>query len=739
MAKALKIIIGLVVALVLIVAVGMAALLIFVDPNDYRGQIETAVKDQTGRTLAIEGDIRLSVFPWLGLELGRVRLGNAPGFGDTPFAEVGEAQVRAKLLPLLHKQLEVGKLTLRGLRLDLQVDKSGRSNWADLAGGGKAAPAPSTKSPAAPMTGGPALASLAIGGLEVSDAQLSFRDANTGAAYAVRNLSLTSGPIALGRPTDVKLGFTAEANQPQVAANVEFASRITVAPSLQQFTLAGTRLKVNGKGAVLPVPELAAQLDGDIALDLADDTVTVGKLELQSLGVKLLGEVRGNGLTKTPHFTGHLRLEPFNPRDLLTRLGQAAPETADKGVLGKVTLDTAFEATTNSAKLSDFKLLLDDTALTGTLAVEDIAKQALRFDLTVDGINLDRYLPPPSQNPPPPPSAGSAAVGTAQLPMDLLRALDVIGTLHIGKLTASNLHSEDVRITVNAKSGKIRVHPATAKLYGGGYSGDIGLDATGKEPVYSMNEKLDQVQVGPLLKDLMGDDKLHGTANLQAKLTARGAAPPTIRQTLSGTASFAFTDGMVKGINIAQQLRDALARFKGEKPPKSDEPNATDFSALGGSFTIKNGVVDNRDLDAKSPLLRVQGAGTADIAKETLNYRLKVAVVGTLSGQGGQALQDLKGLVIPLRIHGPFSDLGMRVDLKEVLTAKQKAKLEAGKAEMKAKEEAAKAALKAKEEAAKAALKAKEEAAKKAQRKKLEAKKKKLQEQLEEKLKNLRK
>ncbi len=728
MAKALKIIVGLVLALVLIVVVGMVALLVFVDPNAYRGQIEAAVKEQTGRTLAIEGDMRLSVFPWLGLELGRVSLGNAPGFGDSPFAEVGAAQVRAKLLPLLRKRLEVGKLSLRGLRLDLQVDKSGHSNWADLAGGGEAAaPAPSAQQPAAPAAQGPGLAALAIGGLEVSDAQVSFRDAVTGASYAVRDLSLTSGAIALGQPTDVTLAFAAEANQPQIAANVELASRITVAPALQQFTLAGTRLKVDGKGAVLPVPELAAQLDGDIALDLAADTVTLGKLELQALGVKLLGEVSGSGLTKAPRFNGHLRLEPFSPRDLLTRLGQAAPETADKGVLGKASLDTAFEATTANARLSDLKLLLDDTALTGTLAVEDFAKQALRFDLAVDGINLDRYLPPPSEAPPPP-TAGSAAVGTAELPMELLRSLDIAGKLSIGKLIASNLHSEAVQITLNAKGGRIVIHPATAKLYGGSYSGNIALDATGKEPAYALDEKLDQVQVGPLLKDLMGDDKLHGTANLQAKITARGAAPPAIRQTLNGTASFAFTDGMIKGINIAQQLRDARAKLKGEKPPKSDEPNATDFSALGGSFTIKNGVVDNRDLDAKSPLLRVQGAGTADIAKETLDYRLKVAVVGSLSGQGGQTLQDLKGLTIPLRIHGPFADPGIRVELGEALSAEQKAKLEAQKK-----------ALSEKEAAAKAALKAKEEAAKEAQRKKLEEKKKELQKQLEEKLQNLRK
>lgn len=706
MAKALKLVIGLVVGLVLIVVVGLAAVAILVDPNDYRDQIESAVQENTGRTLAIEGDLRLSVFPWLGLELGRVSLGNAPGFGDTPFAEVQEAQVRARLLPLLRKELEVDRLRLSGVRLDLQVDNRGRSNWADLAG----EPA-SADTPAAGAGGPPGLAALAIGGLEVSDAQLSYRDATSGASYRIRDLALSSGPIALGRASAVDLRLVLESNQPPLAAAVELESQITVAPGLQQLTLAGTRLTVNGKGALLPVPQLEVALTGDIALDLAADTLSVHKLELKTLGLRLLGEVAGSGVTRAPQFKGRLHLEPFSPRDLLTRLGQPAPETGDKGALGKASLDTAFSATPARAALTDLKLLLDDTALTGQLTVEDFARQALRFDLTVDTLNLDRYLPPPSEAPP---TAGSAAVGTAELPLELLRSLDLAGSLRIGQLIAANLRSEAVEIGVNAKGGKIRIHPASARLYGGAYSGDIGLDAAGKEPVYALHEKLEQVQMGPLLKDMMGEDKLLGTANLEAKLTARGNAPATIRQTLSGTAAFAFTDGMVKGINIAQLLREASAKLKREPVPKSDASNATDFSAMGGSFTLKNGVVENRDLEAKSPLLRVQGAGTADIAKETMDYRLKVAVVGTLAGQGGAALQDIKGLTIPLRIHGSFSEPRFRVDLEQVLSAESKAKVEARKQE----------------------LKAKEEQIKQEQAQKLEEKKEQLKQKVEDKLKD---
>ncbi|GAB4353122.1 MAG: AsmA family protein [Gammaproteobacteria bacterium] len=704
MTKPVKILLALILIPVVAIAVVLMGIVVLVDPNDYRGEIEAVVAQSTGRALTIEGEIDLSIFPWLGLELGRTRLGNAPGFDATPFAQVEGVEVRARLLPLLNRELEVGRLVLRGLQLNLQVDAEGRSNWADLAaGGGEPGTTPGESAESA--AGAPAIAALAIGGLEVTGAQLGYRDASSGAAYRVQDLALTSGPLALGKPTELDLRFRASANQPEIEATVALQSTLTLASSLQQVALKGTRLTVEGRGEGLPVPELSLQFQGYIGVDLAADTLSVANASLKTLGMEAVADLQGRAITQAPRLEGRLRLEPFSPRDLLKRLGQEAPETADPGVLGKLTVDTKFSASPEQAALSDLKLLLDDTAISGQLAVTDFGRQALRFELAVDGINLDRYLPPAKETPPP--TAGTATVGAEELPLELLRPLDVEGKLRIGRLTVSNLTSEDVTASLSAKNGQIRIHPATARLYGGRYSGDIGLDARGKQPTFSFDETLSGVQIGPLLKDLMGDDKLGGTANLKARLTARGSDPAAIRNTLSGTASFQFTDGMVKGINVAQLLREANAKLKGEKPPPGKEPNATDFTSLAGSATIRNGLVSNRDLEAKSPLLRIEGAGSINLPKETMDYRVKVAVVGTLEGQGGQALQELKGLTIPLRIHGTFAEPRFRVELDKVLAEKNRAKIEAKKRELKEKEAQIKAEQKARLEEKKEELKQK--------------------------------
>ena len=106
--KILGIILGAVVAL--FVLVGVAVSLLF-DPNDYKDQIAAAVEERTGRTLTLEGDLELSVFPWLKIGVGPAALSNAPGFGDASFARIEGAALSLQVLPLLTGKVAIGEAT----------------------------------------------------------------------------------------------------------------------------------------------------------------------------------------------------------------------------------------------------------------------------------------------------------------------------------------------------------------------------------------------------------------------------------------------------------------------------------------------------------------------------------------------------------------------------------------------------------------------------------------------------
>ena len=125
------------------------------------------VQQQTGRTLALDGDIKLTFYPWLGLEANGVTLGNAAGFGDQPFFHTKHVKFRIKLLPILQKQYEVDTIHIDGAVINLAKNKQGVNNWDDLIG---AEPKHQQSLPQA---------ALVLGGLDSEAARLPWQDEST--------------------------------------------------------------------------------------------------------------------------------------------------------------------------------------------------------------------------------------------------------------------------------------------------------------------------------------------------------------------------------------------------------------------------------------------------------------------------------------------------------------------------------------------------------------------------------
>jgi len=836
MLRTLKIVLLTLLGLLLLAVAAAVVLLLTFDPNRYKGEIAGAVKAKTGRQVSIDGDLRLTLFPWLGVKSGAVVLGNAPGFGDTPFARLEAVEVRVRIVPLLRREVEMGKVVVRGLALNLARDGAGRTNWDDLvaAGGegeGKAGkqegegavqPPVSQSSPAATAL---PVAALAIGGLEVVDASLVWDDRQAGQRAAVDHLNLQSGPVRLGAPIHLTLSGDGEVSRPELTGHLE--GEVTVTPDLdhQRFQLKGIHLTgrvvgpplpvkaaraevtgaaaldlvaqryrgddirltveadgplsgrstvtgsaeadltsgriavhglhvtVHAEGGVLPggkgdvtvaaevvgdlhrghldvrkldvtvatasapgavaasghltAPTLAVDLDGprvaarrvrlegeargatlpgksvkgvvaaDLSADLAKGVAAVRDLHVTGLGLDLRGGVRATGLPDKAVVKGSLQVAPFDPRVLLGRLGQTPPKTADPKVLHRAALTTELEAAADRLRLTKLKVALDKSTLSGWLAVRDFAAPAVRADLTLDRIDADRYLPPAkpakatakgeeaTATPVATPAAASAVAAT--LPVEPLRKLDVDATVRTGRLKVSGVRVVDLRLTLKAKGGKLRLHPATAKLYGGVYAGDALLDVTGKLPRVAFHDRLTAVHLGPLLKDATGKAPATGTATVEARLRATGSDPDALVASLAGDGSFAIKDGALTGIDLGAILRDATALLHGRPSTPSQGGDQTDFTEITGTFQAAKGLVRNRDLAGKAPLLRLAGEGKANLVKQTVDYLLTATVVESRTGQGGKEVADLKGIPIPIRITGPFAAPQVRPDLQKVV------------------------------------------------------------------------
>jgi AsmA protein len=151
--KAVKIVLGVLAGLVGLLVLAGVLVASFFNPNDYKGVAADAFTARTGRKLAVTQDLKLSYFPWLALETGGISIGNAPGFGgDTaenpPFATIEHLAARVKLMPLLHKQIEIGTVEIDGLKLNLARDTKLRGNWQDLLDAAKSPPPDAGAAPA---------------------------------------------------------------------------------------------------------------------------------------------------------------------------------------------------------------------------------------------------------------------------------------------------------------------------------------------------------------------------------------------------------------------------------------------------------------------------------------------------------------------------------------------------------------------------------------------------------------
>jgi AsmA protein len=249
------------------------------------------------------------------------------------------------------------------------------------------------------------------------------------------------------------------------------------------------------------------------------------------------------------------------------------------------------------------------------------------------------------------------------------------GKLLIDNLTVNKLHAKAVLLKVRGRDGKFIIDQEIGRFYDGLTKGSINLDVSGETPALNIDQQLSRVLAGPLLMDLMDNDRLLGSGNLELKLTGRGNTLNQIKRTLNGNLNFNFRDGTIKGFNLAKMIRETRARLSGEGYAVVNEPDQTDFSELGGSASIVNGLVNNQQLTAKSPYLRVNGSGSANLIQENLDYNIRPVIVNTPQGQGGQGLEELIGVPIPVRIHGQWSDLQFSIQLAQILEEQQKARL----------------------------------------------------------------
>lgn len=454
--------------------------------------------------------------------------------------------------------------------------------------------------------------------------------------------------------------------------------------SPQAFRLPAVALDVAiREGKLDATAKLAGSVSGDI-----------DKLLFQSPQLKLAlagrqGDTAINGNLSTP-LSANLKTKRIDLPSIVAAFALPNPGG------GSLKLNAAGNASVDLARSSlstALKGKLDESSFAAKFGMAPFSPAAYTFAIDIDRINADRYLgkgaaPAPAKAAGKP--AGKAGAASQGIDLSALRDLRARGTLNVGALTIHNIKAAKLHATLHAGDGKLEISPLAANLYGGSASGSLSATAS-KAPRFALKQNLAGIDVGPLLKDAIDKQPIDGRGNVTLDVTSAGGGFDQIKKSLNGSARLALRDGAVHGVNVAQSIRKAKAKIGELRGQQADDAGTgsvaekTDFSELSGSFRVTNGVAHNDDLILKSPLIRLGGAGNIDLGAERLDYLAKVTVVSTLQGQGGPELQALKGLTIPVRLSGPFTAIGWRIDFAGLAKEAAKEKIEEKKTEIKEK------------------------------------------------------
>lgn len=761
----LGVVVGLPVALA-----GTAAVLVnTIDQQALLNNVSEVVKTDYNRTLAFNGPVKLKWFPSIGADLSGISLTEFAS--DKQFLSADKVSVSIAFMPLLSSQVVVDSVVAEGVSLNVVKNKEGKFNFDDLAGAGGDAPA---EKPAEPTEGGQAVnfsvADISLSKLNLSyidqaeglQASLSDFSVTTGRIEpgVPTNVSI-EGAVSANKPKvainikadtglEFGLGEAMYAKLNGLSASVDGSvdgQAANVSVKADQLDLDPNKLTIDAKalvaeiaGALPDVGKVQASLNAP-AIQLSDTKATGQSIKLKANLDQ--GERKVNADLDISNLSGNLKesvkadialkaaLDEGSRKvnvNLATPLqahveNQTASLAALKGNVditdpavpkGKANLpiDAVIQlnnkAQTVSAKL---KSEFEQTPINLEANVNNFANPFIKANLAAGKIDLDAIFPPSEKAESSKPAEGEANIDDIPVDLSPLKAINMDVVAKVQALKVSGVTVSDINVRALSQNGKLTVSPMTSKLYEGSSTGTVVADANTNAMV--IKQTLSNIQIEPFLKEVLNRDLAQGKGDVKIDLTAKGKTVGEIKRNLNGQLAVSLADGAVKGINLGERLQslgNLLSGGLSNQTAQAEPDKSTQFSSLGVSFDIKNGVATSNDLKIMAPLFRIGGQGVINLVENSLDYQADASIVATSTGQGGKTLDaGLVGLTVPVKLYGGFSAIQWKLLLEDLAKAALKKKANIDTDALKAQADAKKEALKKEAEAKQEELKSKAE------------------------------
>jgi len=686
-------------ALLVFIFIALLTIPFFVNVNDYKPELQKIVTDATGRQIDI-GNIKLSLFPWVGITLSDIKLENPSGFTQPNMLEAKSIDVQVALMPLIDQQVEIKRFELDHPKIWLAQLNDGSNNWSDLLKGNASDNTDAANKPEVKKAkqGNTLPVAFEAKLLQLKHGQIIWDDQAKG-QLAVQDIQLKVTDLQLNRP--IGLDFSAQIGTSPIHIDAKVGpllnlSKLNMEALPALINIKSDQFSVKPFAAWLPVlePEQESQLgkleDITTSLDISLEQHT-DKMILTSGNLKVHAK---NVLTTSWKLNvkslSTLKLEQFNlgidKTEVLSATGkvrnlQNKPKFEVKvtsNTLQRIWLNTLVPSLQNIYKehpkpwetikveaflagdsdiieIRNMQLALNDepVQISGDVAIGNAPDVQLR--ITAGDLHLDPWIPQSDKK------AATSSDSTAtqntltetEPNLTFLRPWYLSVQLQAKAIHALKLKLENLRMTLSSEKGVVRLNPLSFDISGGHINEQLTLYANQYPATWKESMHVKDVSIQPILKALADFDKLSGVATLETDFTGKGLLYDSIIHNVTGRGNFLFEDGQFKGVDIAKEIR----KFK----KQNEQSDNSDFAQMQGSFHVRNAVITNNDLYMASPLFRLSGKGMLYLDPPKIDFHVRPRLVKTLAGQGGNVSQ--KGVVVPLHISGPFDQINVNVEL----------------------------------------------------------------------------
>lgn len=252
---------------------------------------------------------------------------------------------------------------------------------------------------------------------------------------------------------------------------------------------------------------------------------------------------------------------------------------------------------------------------------------------------------------------GAADAGWSKTPIDASGLGLFNGRIDLTAtgLRVAGLSFADASLTITVDRSRAVVVLNRLSGYSGGMSGQVvannrnGLSVGGSLRATS-------VEMESLLNDLAGIDRFTGKADTDLEFLSSGNSLHAIMNGLSGKGSLSMARGTIKGIDLDSLMRQGLATG-----------GTTVFDSLSASYTMENGNLFNSDLLLRLPVISASGEGRIGLGARDIDYLFTPRTASADSGGG---------VVIPVRIRGPWADPRIWPDMEKAIDLNLKAEKE---------------------------------------------------------------